>query len=386
MNARLLPAAAAVLASVPVVASAQTDEIPAATVDIEFVTPDNIPVSTTFVLGTATGTPISTDPGSRTSIGEVGTQGDLRVGNVYAVVDPPAGCTVTGGVLTATAQALASPFNLLGPQTEVVELFPAGACGINFPTDPPGNLAPCSGNQIALGLAPDTETQFDLSTVAALGIDVGPVDGELEFQPTGPGCEAIEPARAYFSFTLLAGSGMLPVELAAFDARASADADRITWTAAEEDGVAFYDVERSTNAMDFERVATVDALGTTEGPREYSTRLSAPASAAATRYYRLRSVDFDGGEQVSRVVSVSGLTADTPAILSGNYAAVGVGARVASLPSGVQRLEVYDMTGRQLADYPAELGLEIGAELPVGHYVLAARAPSGVTSERFTIR
>lgn len=91
-----------------------------------------------------------------------------------------------------------------------------------------------------------------------------------------------------------------PVTLAAFMGEAGAKSNRIYWATATEENTAMFYLERSaTGTNDWQEVTTINAAGNSETMREYTAEDENPFNSS---YYRLRSVDFDGSEQLSEVL------------------------------------------------------------------------------------
>jgi Secretion system C-terminal sorting domain len=111
----------------------------------------------------------------------------------------------------------------------------------------------------------------------------------------------------------------LPVELLSFTAQwqdehhAVVDLD---WTTASEVNNAFFEVQRSEDALVFEPMDIVAAIGNSSAETDYHAEDHAPL-ANGVSYYRLRQVDNDGAFTYSPVRSVSAASAPQPlAILS----------------------------------------------------------------------
>lgn len=104
-------------------------------------------------------------------------------------------------------------------------------------------------------------------------------------------------------FTFGTISWILPVSLTDFDAKWKDNYTRVTWTTASEINVKQFIVERSDDGRSFYSVS--QTLGRNSGQTEhYESRDSKAIQHVA--YYRLKTVDNDGKESLSRVVSVSG--------------------------------------------------------------------------------
>jgi hypothetical protein len=114
-------------------------------------------------------------------------------------------------------------------------------------------------------------------------------------------------------FTFGFESVPLPLSFISFTAERQIDYTVLKWTTANEQNVDHFTIERSDDGMRFYDIARATARnsGNTEA---YSSNDYAPLINIA--YYRLRSVDTDGKEKLSRIVSVTvnnntGLTLQT---------------------------------------------------------------------------
>lgn len=96
----------------------------------------------------------------------------------------------------------------------------------------------------------------------------------------------------------------LPVELVAFEAKRTSNGVQCSWKTASEKNNSHFEVERSLNGRQFEKVGKIVGAGASTGSHSYNLHdAQAPNS---TLYYRLRQVDFDGTATYSPVVVVQG--------------------------------------------------------------------------------
>ena len=95
----------------------------------------------------------------------------------------------------------------------------------------------------------------------------------------------------------------LPVELAAFGARADGPDVRLTWTTASETNNAGFFVEHRAAGAAWDALGFVAGAGTTAGARTYAYR--AEGLAPGRHHFRLRQVDFDGTAVYSETVTVT---------------------------------------------------------------------------------
>ena len=78
--------------------------------------------------------------------------------------------------------------------------------------------------------------------------------------------------------------------------------NHISWQTATEQNASHFDIQRSSNPQsNWQTIGTIKAAGNSRTTKDYQFTDEAPLSI---NYYRLRSVDFDGKESLSNIVSV----------------------------------------------------------------------------------
>ena len=103
-----------------------------------------------------------------------------------------------------------------------------------------------------------------------------------------------------FSFGL--AGVVLPIELLSINATSQKSQNLVTWATASEKNVAQFDIQRASNPQaNWSTIGSVKAIGNSQTEQSYQFVDDAPLSI---NYYRLRSVDLDGTESLSNVVSV----------------------------------------------------------------------------------
>lgn len=138
----------------------------------------------------------------------------------------------------------------------------------------------------------------------------------------------------------------LPVELASFVASAKGSTVELAWTTASETDVRSFEIERAAGGA-WKPVATVDAAGSSNAPKEYTYVDKVTFAANGAVSYRLKMVDNDGSFRYSTVAEAS--VAPTVFALEQNFPNPFNPATTIrySLPSAaVVNLTVYDMLGR----------------------------------------
>jgi Secretion system C-terminal sorting domain len=94
----------------------------------------------------------------------------------------------------------------------------------------------------------------------------------------------------------------IPVELVNFKAKTNNTTTVLSWNTASERNNQGFTIERSTNATDFTAIGSVKGNGTTSTPQQYTFTDNTPS--VGVNYYRLRQTDFNGKEDMSKVVAV----------------------------------------------------------------------------------
>jgi hypothetical protein len=162
----------------------------------------------------------------------------------------------------------------------------------------------------------------------------------------------------------------LPAELISFKAEVKEKKVALEWTTASEINVDYFEVQRSTNGVDFVPVGYKKAAGNTTIRQHYQFVDEQPLYGLS--YYRLHTVDFDGSSKTSSVRSV---------YFAGN---AGTAYLVhqdqkwsiyhTNLSYHKFRIEVYDASGKlveQLLPNPSDGAFEIGNDhLERGVYLI----------------
>ena len=160
-------------------------------------------------------------------------------------------------------------------------------------------------------------------------------------------------------------SAVLSVELSNFKAKSSNNTNLLTWTTATEKNNMQFNIERSTNGVNFTSIGTVKGSGTTTKANNYTFTDETPLSIS---YYRLQSVDFDGKAQASNIVSVfrstSGKLKVYPTVVSDKLTIVVDN-------NEAQTFGIYDLMGKtiQTGQLNGQKELSIST-LATGTYVL----------------
>ncbi|HNT82417.1 MAG TPA: T9SS type A sorting domain-containing protein [Bacteroidia bacterium] len=117
---------------------------------------------------------------------------------------------------------------------------------------------------------------------------------------------AINPASS--TIPLMFGTAQaptpLPVELLYFTAKGQDRQIVLNWSTASEKNNKGFEVQRSTDGKEFEKIGWVDGHGTTSIMQSYSFR-DANVLPGVVYYYRLNQIDYDGKNEISKTVAAS---------------------------------------------------------------------------------
>jgi hypothetical protein len=193
-------------------------------------------------------------------------------------------------------------------------------------------------------------------------------------------------------YTVFGGSALLPVELSSFDARLNGKKAELSWTTASETGNnGFYVEHQKPRSERWIESGFVEGQGTTTEVTTY--RYATGCLQAGTHQFRLRQVDIDGTETVSKTVSVRVLSTDQMEIIVRSSPSAAPGATISLRSSGNLQVMLYDILGRttsvlydghRQAGNPVNITLD-GQDLPSGTYFLRARTGQKVATKRIVV-
>ncbi|MEP7145221.1 MAG: T9SS type A sorting domain-containing protein, partial [Ferruginibacter sp.] len=98
-------------------------------------------------------------------------------------------------------------------------------------------------------------------------------------------------------------SSTLPVSLVSFTAKAENEKVQLQWKTASEINNAFFDVEHSSDGVNFMAIGRIAGKGTTNLEQSYQFLHETPVNG--NNYYQLRQVDIDNRYKYSGIVQVS---------------------------------------------------------------------------------
>jgi len=124
--------------------------------------------------------------------------------------------------------------------------------------------------------------------------------GEL----TASKVKTLTPISSFSPFTLGSGSNVnvLPVDWLSFDVNGKGNIAEIKWSAIEHADNAYYELQRSTDGVNFETIHMIDINAEGKQTYKYSNELSYNLTGTEV-FYRLEQFDVDGSSSYSQTKS-----------------------------------------------------------------------------------
>jgi len=106
------------------------------------------------------------------------------------------------------------------------------------------------------------------------------------------------------AITITNNNGVLPVTWKSVVAEKLSDRVLVRWTTATELNTRDFEVQFSTNAIDWQPIGKVPAAGKSESPKDYSLIHQTPQKGGINNFYRILQSDLDGKSSFSKIVSI----------------------------------------------------------------------------------
>jgi hypothetical protein len=154
----------------------------------------------------------------------------------------------------------------------------------------------------------------------------------------------------HFYTTVQTNTAPLPVELLFFTAEPYGEKVLCKWETASETNNDYFDVEKSSNGTEFEKIGRVRGFGqgTSSESRKYS--FIDPDLCLDIRYYRLKQVDIDGETSYSNDVAVNCREIKDKIVVYPNPANNIVTCSFYENKSGIVRLQWIDLIGKTVKE------------------------------------
>lgn len=185
--------------------------------------------------------------------------------------------------------------------------------------------------------------------------------------------------------------GPLPVEMLDVAAKEAGAANLVTWETASEQNTRVHVVERSQNGAEFVALGELEAAGNTTQQHSYHFADDAPTARA---YYRIRTIDVDGSESVSKMVFVQRTQPTNTTALEAwpNPTNGAANLRFELASSQPVQLRVTDCTGKVVwySNYAATAGAnQLALELqnqPRGMYFVSLQTETGFIATKKVLK
>ncbi len=122
---------------------------------------------------------------------------------------------------------------------------------------------------------------------------------------TGVTIDITGAVRSLYLMGAYDGYNPVPVTLTSFIGSKQNDDVKLIWTTASETNNKGFEIERSLNGSDFERIQFIRGQGNSSTEARYQTIDTNIFSVQRVAYYRLKQVDFDGKVSYSQTIRVS---------------------------------------------------------------------------------
>lgn len=140
----------------------------------------------------------------------------------------------------------------------------------------------------------------------------------------------------------------LPVDLTAFEAKPMEQSIMLNWETASETNNAGFNIERSTDGENFERLSFVEGNGTSEVAHDYQFE-DLTAKNGQLYYYRLKQIDYSTQFNYSEVLSATIKSDIEVGEVYPNPSSVGtVNLDFNTSAEGRWNIAIFDVTGKQL--------------------------------------
>jgi hypothetical protein len=189
-------------------------------------------------------------------------------------------------------------------------------------------------------------------------------------------------------WTLSSSANPLPVEMVSFDAIPQKENVKLEWITSSEVNNDYFNVQRSSDGVDFISILRVEGAGTSSSMHSYQQFDSSPLRGI--NYYRIMQTDFDGKTSFSEVRTVN-FKQITPVLIypnpvAGNFINISTGDE----STYVERISLYDLAGKLIMsdklnnnEFKAAATLiDLKNNLAEGTYMLEIGTNTGTFRER----
>lgn len=160
--------------------------------------------------------------------------------------------------------------------------------------------------------------------------------------------------RGVYTTTL---QSALPVTLLDFTGRQQAGDIVLEWSTAAEYNSSHFELEKSINGLEFKKIVTLQAAGTSNDRRDY--RYTDKDIKSEKNYYRLRSVDLTHTSELSDIVYIRIPGQEQKIYVLGNPFRDNISLRLFKAPESVTLLRLTDVSGKQVMEKQFGKGMQL---------------------------
>lgn len=149
-------------------------------------------------------------------------------------------------------------------------------------------------------------------------------------------------------------TGAAPVALSSFNYNVAGNAVTLNWQTGSEANSDYFDVQRSSDGINFTTIGKIKAAGTSSTLRNYTLTDTKPMYL---NHYRLSLVDLDGHSSFSKVLFVR-CKKGMPFEIIQNHVSNTLQLKINDLPAATGHFIIYDLSGRLISASKAKAGLQ----------------------------
>ena len=169
----------------------------------------------------------------------------------------------------------------------------------------------------------------------------------------------------------------LPITLICFKGRQLKNGSNlIEWSTSSEINNAYFTIEQSINAHDFNEIGVVNGAGNSNDQLFYQFSHDNPKEGI--NYYRLKQTDFNGDYSYSDIIAINPSSFDYEIVYSNNYLSI------SSVSDKSFQVEIYDITGKIIYSNKINKSQKIStSKFDSGIYIIKISAPDYLFIRKF---
>lgn len=202
---------------------------------------------------------------------------------------------------------------------------------------------------------------------------LGPLDASID----NPRVVAVPSAMSLSTYTMAEDAAPLPVTLLSFDVYENRNATELKWVTISEINSSHFEIEKSENRRNFDRVGSVDSH---QNSNQQETYTWVDKSNLEKAYYRLKMVDLDGTFEYSDIISTEGVLANQLVLFPNPASDL-----LSITTSGeIKQIEILDTMGRTILGNVDQKTINVSALIP-GLYLIRVSMPNQIILDRIIV-